>query len=363
MKITFILPPVNMSGGIRVVAIYADLLSKRGHDVTLISPPPKKRPLIERAISFFSIFGKQNNLIRSQSYLDKYKLDHRILERFRPPTDSDVPDGDVLIATWWKTAEWANELSESKGVKVYFIQGYEIFPHLPIERVKRTYQLPFQKIVVAKWLQRVMEEEYGGPVISCISNAVDHCEFYAEPRGMRHRPTVGFLYSPMPSKGLDIILRAIELLRKTYANLQVVSFGAYQPSKNVPLDSDIAFSYRPAQEELRSIYSHLDVWLTASRTEGFNLPAMEAMACRTPVVSTKTGWPEEAIVPGYNGFLVDIDDWKGLAEAAESILSSPNYRWEELSDNAFETASKYNWNDSAELLEASLFDACKRSSK
>jgi glycosyltransferase involved in cell wall biosynthesis len=32
---------------------------------------------------------------------------------------------------------------------------------------------------------------------------------------------------------------------------------------------------------------------------------MEAMACRTPVVATRTGWPAEAIVAGFNGACVD----------------------------------------------------------
>src|SRR5208282_5263036 len=51
--------------------------------------------------------------------------------------------------------------------------------------------------------------------------------------------------------------------------------------------------------------------LTASRSEGFNLPAMEAMACRTPVVSTRTGWPAEAVKTGINGVLVDVEDQVG----------------------------------------------------
>ncbi|HEY9598179.1 MAG TPA: glycosyltransferase family 1 protein, partial [Cyanophyceae cyanobacterium] len=39
MKITFVLPFAGLSGGIRVVAIYAERLRKRGHDVLVVSLP------------------------------------------------------------------------------------------------------------------------------------------------------------------------------------------------------------------------------------------------------------------------------------------------------------------------------------
>jgi glycosyltransferase involved in cell wall biosynthesis len=53
---------------------------------------------------------------------------------------------------------------------------------------------------------------------------------------------------------------------------------------------------------------------------GFNLPAMEAMACRRPVVATRTTWPAEA-VKSENGILVDFDDRVGLARGAEWVLT------------------------------------------
>ena len=39
MKITFLSPPLNMGGGTRVIAIYAEYLAKNGHDVLVVSPP------------------------------------------------------------------------------------------------------------------------------------------------------------------------------------------------------------------------------------------------------------------------------------------------------------------------------------
>ena len=39
MKITFVLPCAGLQGGIRVIAIYAERLTRRGHEVLVLSPP------------------------------------------------------------------------------------------------------------------------------------------------------------------------------------------------------------------------------------------------------------------------------------------------------------------------------------
>jgi glycosyltransferase involved in cell wall biosynthesis len=82
--------------------------------------------------------------------------------------------------------------------------------------------------------------------------------------------------------------------------------------------------------------------------------AMEAMACRTPVVSTRTGWPEEAIVDGVNGALADVDDVEALASAVLGILALDDAAWRKLSDGAARTVSDSSWERSARLFEAAL---------
>ena len=58
------------------------------------------------------------------SHFDYVGVPVHVLDRYRPVMDCDVPDGDVVIATWWETAEWVVELSSRKGAKAYFIQHY-----------------------------------------------------------------------------------------------------------------------------------------------------------------------------------------------------------------------------------------------
>ncbi len=362
MRITFLLPPVNMSGGIKVPAIYADRLRTMGHDVVLISPL-HKAVSFKRKLKLLLLGGGWSFGSAVASQLDGMALDHRVLECNRAPNDADVPDADVIIATWWETAEWANALADSKGVRVYFVQGHEVFTRLSRSRCEDTYHLPFHKIVPSRWLKDIMENSYGDMSVDLVPNSVDHSQFFGEERDKQPVPTIGFLYSPSLVKGADIMLRVLDRLRDRFPDLRVISFGSKIPKSTANFDSRIEFSHSPEQNKIRDLYAQCDVWLSASTSEGFNLPAMEAMACRTPVVSTKTGWPEEAIIDAVNGYLADADDVEKLVEGATAILSLANDAWRKMSSNSFKTVEDCSWDASTELFEKALLSACSRSRK
>jgi glycosyltransferase involved in cell wall biosynthesis len=360
MQITFVLPPVNLSGGVRVAAIYAKQLEQLGHTVRLISPARQQSSAATKVRSLLRGRGWPAARPPSASHLDGSDLDHRVLDQWRPVTDDDVPDGDVVIATWWETAEWVAALSPSKGAKVYFVQHHEVFSHLPVARSRGTYRLPMHKIVVARWLKVVMASEYGDYAVDVVPNSVDHEQFFAAPRGKQAAPAAGFLFTRSGFKGLDVTLAALKIVKAQMPNLQMIAFGSQRPTAG-ELPDGVEFHFSPPQDRIRDLYARCDVWVTASRSEGFNLPAMEAMACRTPVVSTRTGWPEEAVVKGANGRLVDIDDVASLASGIEWMLSRNDEDWRGLSENACATVAPSSWQRSAKLFETALFNACRRS--
>jgi glycosyltransferase involved in cell wall biosynthesis len=163
---------------------------------------------------------------------------------------------------------------------------------------------------------------------------------------------VGLLYANAFFKGLDLSVSALKRIRDQFPDLRIVCFGTEHPQLELPKGTQ--FFFAPPQNKIRDLYAQCDVWLTASRSEGFNLPAMEAMACRTPVVSTNTGWPEEAVKSGWNGVLVDIEDIDGLAQGLTWVLSQPNAVWKQLSANAYATVAESTWAASAKLFEKAL---------
>jgi glycosyltransferase involved in cell wall biosynthesis len=272
--------------------------------------------------------------------------------------DTDLPDADVVIATWWETAEWVDRLGPSKGAKVYFIQHHETFEYLPADRVKATYRLPLHKVVVAPWLRDVMRDDYGDSKADLVLNAVDHRQFHAPVRTRQPIPTVGFMYSEAEFKAAHVGIAALRRLKTELPDLKVISFGLSRPMGLDFLGADLEFHLSPRQDMIRECYSRCDVWLTSSRSEGFNLPALEAMACRTPVVATRTGWPQTAVVDGHNGYLADVGDDEALSRGMLKVLRAPN--WIDFSQHAHDTAEPLSWDQAYPLFLESLKHACRR---
>lgn len=360
MKIVFLLPTVGYSGGIRVVATYAKWLSNAGHEVILVSQAAKA-PLLKRRIKNL-LCGKGWEAYRRlpASHVDGLGLEHRVVSAGKIPAATDVPCADVLISTWWETAEWAAKLPADRGARVYFIQHHEVFDFVPRARCEATYRLPFHKVVIAKWLEDLMKNLYGDDSVELVPNGVDHALFYAPPRGKNMFPTVGILYHEAQFKGTEIALSAVDKLKNRYPNLRVIALCGRPPSGLYFLPEYVELHVQPPQEALRDLYASCDVWLTTSRSEGFNLMAMEAMACRTPVVSTRTGWPVEGVKDGINGYLVDVDDAEAAAEALAKVLELQDDQWRTMSSNAFATVADASWEASCQQFERALHRACGR---
>jgi glycosyltransferase involved in cell wall biosynthesis len=351
MRITFVCPAFDLSGGQRVIATYAERLRRRGHQVVVVAPPPV-RPSA-RAVLRSLLRLRRPGHHPSGSHFDGLVVERRILDRPRPVTAADLPDADVVVATWWETAEWVADLPPSKGAKAYFIQHHEVFDHLPVERARATYRFPMPKIVVAQWLADLARDEYGDPHACVVPNSVDHALFHAEPRGRRPVPTVGLMYSSVAFKGCDVCLKAVGLATARVPELRLVAFGYYPPDDRMPLPPGAEYHIAPSQERIPELYASCDAWLFGSRSEGFGLPILEAMACRTPVIGTPAGAAPE-LIGGGGGYLVRPEDPVDMAAAIVRLCRLSDPEWRALSDAAFATAARYTWDDATDQFERAL---------
>ena len=160
-----------------------------------------------------------------------------------------------------------------------------------------------------------------------------------------------------PLKGLPILLKAMALLRPQFPELTLTLIGKPKADGETrrlidALDLEDAIDYRHgiSTEEMVTCYAKATVAVVPSLYEGFGLPAIEAMACGVPLVSTDGGALPEVV--GEAGKLVVAGDEQALAFAIGGLLSSSSER-EQLAEAGVERAiQEYCWDRCAERMVA-----------
>lgn len=84
-----------------------------------------------------------------------------------------------------------------------------------------------------------------------------------------------------------------------------------------------------------------DIFILPSESESFGLAALEAMAAKTPVISTNTGGIPEVNENGVSGFLSNVGDVEAMAKNTLKILSD-NATLEKFKEGAYLQAKKFD---------------------
>ena len=91
---------------------------------------------------------------------------------------------------------------------------------------------------------------------------------------------------------------------------------------------------------LVELYQQASAVIVTSSAEGFGFPALEAMACGTPVVAFSNSATDEVL--GAAGVLVPDGDVAAMAQALRQLLTDEG-RWQEASAAALERARHFSW--------------------
>jgi glycosyltransferase involved in cell wall biosynthesis len=164
---------------------------------------------------------------------------------------------------------------------------------------------------------------------------------------------VGGLANPDWRKNVDGLLEAFARWRRQRDRPeQLVLAGGLGPEgerlarRARELGAPVAFPGFVADADLPALYSGAECFVTASRYEGFGLPALEAIACGTPVVAFDAGAVPEVAGPG--ALLAPAGDDAALMRAVESVCDDADLR-ARLAADGLEHARGFSWERTAEL--------------
>jgi glycosyltransferase involved in cell wall biosynthesis len=156
-------------------------------------------------------------------------------------------------------------------------------------------------------------------------------------------PYVLAIGAPDPRKNLETVVAAAERLRRERPELVLAVAGDVQIPDAPSWTRVLGFV---SDEELARLYRGASALAYPSRFEGFGLPIVEAMACGTPVVTSRGGATEETA--GGAAVLVDPLDPDSIAGG----IREATRRRDELTAKGRERASVFTWAGAADAVEA-----------
>jgi len=162
----------------------------------------------------------------------------------------------------------------------------------------------------------------------------------------------------------DVIRIFAKLVKVIPAKLLMVGDGGERSyceelARELGVGEDVRFLGK--QDAIEEILSVSDLFLMPSESESFGLAALEAMACKVPVISSNAGGLPELNLDGVTGFLKDVGDVDGMAEKAVYILEDES-RLQQFKNNALARAKEF---DLANILPAyenyyvEVIDSCR----
>jgi glycosyltransferase involved in cell wall biosynthesis len=187
-------------------------------------------------------------------------------------------------------------------------------------------------------------------LVSVIPHGVDRDVFHpSEEAAGDEQPYLLHVAPWGPHKGFGEALSVVARVAELGLPHRLVLAGPQDSWMLAQVEATVAASPRPDRvevagyvEDLPGAYRGATALLMTSRCEGFGFPALEAMACGTPVIAFANSSLPEVI--GDGGVLVPDGDTEAMATAVLRLIRSPTAR-AELAEAGLAQAARFRWED------------------
>ena len=233
-----------------------------------------------------------------------------------------LPRADTTIFTAWQTVmDLRGRFPPDSAHLVYDYEFWRTRPELRTDIAAALTKPGLRRIAGSRAVEAMLEEA-GTQAAATVPCGVD-LEQWRRP--MCPRPRLrwwGSLYVTSPTRECARRSRPPNSIRRQMPGTRFAAFG----------DADVtppAFIERRgflSNDALRDFYNECAVFLLPSLFEGLGLPAAEAMACGTPVVTTANGGAEDFAINEGTALVIPPGDATTIADAVCRLLRDSELR-------------------------------------
>lgn len=315
-NIAFILPSLNISGGIMVALWHAVMLQDAGMDVTLFN--------VDNSIQWCT-FKEHQIPVMSQ---DLRLVEGRI---------------DKAVATMWTTVAFLENYQNIEK-RYYLVQNFETDfyePGVPLRVfANQSYipKVPIQYLTISKWCEEWLRDDYE-QIARYAPNGIEKENFPHHKREMNGKIRIliegdcGVEY-----KNVDESFKITNELDKEKYEIWYMSYNA-EPKDWYRVDK---FLHKVPFDQVADVYNQCDILLKTSYLESFSYPPLEMMATGGYAVVVPNDGNKEYLVDGENCLLYPLGKIeKGIA-AIERICTDKGLQ-EHLYECGIKTAQSRDW--------------------
>lgn len=312
----FVLPGLEISGGIKVALKHATMLQKSGKDVEL-----------------FLLNGNQN-----WCEFDGCRLPAIDLE------ETEIKGKiSYMIATMWSTVD-AVEYCVGAKEKMYLVQNWETGFYLEGDSLRMRANQSYMSgedmhfLTISKWCQKWLKEKYGHES-DYAPNGLETERFHCKKRKMDGKIRILIEGDcAVDYKNVDEAFEVTNGLDRKKYEVWYMSYNA-EPKAEYKVDK---FLHKVPYEKVPEIYEQCDVLLKTSLLESFSYPPLEMMATGGYVIVVPNGGNIEYLKDRENCLLYEAGDIKQARKLLQELQENPKLQ-EQLYEGGRKTAENRRW--------------------
>jgi glycosyltransferase involved in cell wall biosynthesis len=197
------------------------------------------------------------------------------------------------------------------------------------------YRKADMNICVSEAVRRVMVDVLGDSIrTTVIYNGVNTTLFTPPSNENGHKPsTILSVGRLIPSKGQELVLRAIAELRQKHPHLryEIMDDGPQRShlatlAEELKIAERVEFLGRQNRQAVAEAMKRCTIFALPSRDEAMGCVYLEAMATARPIIGCRQQGIEEIVRHGENGWLIQPDNLNEMVKALDTLLENPPLR-------------------------------------